>query len=110
MEKRRRVERDSRQSRSKQFCQEGNDYNSSLRTRSILVTSRRRENDRDITRNECSYSARSTASSRLPQDEYVQRWLAQITPEVDVPSNAGLGSRRGNGRVHLQSLSISVFL
>ena len=59
----------------------------------------------DVVRDEHGHDARSTASGRLPQDDYVQRWLAQTTQEVEVPSNAGLGSRKENGRVHLQFLS-----
>ena len=98
MEKRRHGQRESRHSRSKQLGQEENDHQGSLRTRGILVTSGREESDRNVMRDEDDHGPRPTASSISPQDDYVQRWLAQTKQEVDVPSNAGLGSRKENGR------------
>jgi hypothetical protein len=47
---------------------------------------------------EDEHRPRPIASSISPQDDYVQRWLAQTTHEVGVLSNAGLGSRKENGR------------
>jgi hypothetical protein len=110
MKKHKPGERESRHSRSKQFGQEEIVLQGSLGTRGIRVTSEMRENNRDAMRDERGHGTRSKASGRLPQDEYVQRWLAQTIQEVDVPSNAGLGSRNENGRLHLQYLSINVFL
>jgi hypothetical protein len=105
MKKRRHRKLESRHSRSKQLDQEENDHPRSLGTRGILVASGMHEMNRDVMRDERGHSARSTASGRLLQDDYVQRWLAQTTQEVEVPSNAGLSSRKENGRVHLQFLS-----
>jgi hypothetical protein len=110
MKKRKGGVRESRHSRSQQFGQEENDHQGSLGTRGILVISRMRENNRDFMKHERGHGARSTASDRLLQDDYVQRWLAQTTQEVDVLSNKGLVFRKENGRSHLQSLSSNVFL
>jgi hypothetical protein len=95
------VERESRQSRSKQFGREENDLQDSLGTRGILVTSVMRENRIDAMRDESGHSARPKSSSRPPQDEYVQRWLSQITQEIDMPSKARFGSRKENGEIAL---------
>ena len=105
MKKRRHGKLESRHSRSKQFDQEENDHLRSLGTSGILVTSGMHEKNSDVMRDERGHGARSTASGRLPQDDYVQRWLAQTTQEVEVLLNAGLGCRKENGRVHLQFLS-----
>jgi len=110
MKKRKHGERESRHSRKKQFGQEQNDHQGCPGTRGILATFGMRENNKDVMRDERGHGARSPTSGRLPHDDYVQRWLAQTIQEVDVPSNAGLDSRKENGRLHLQSLSINMFL
>jgi len=101
MKKRRHVERESRHSRSKQFGREENDLQDSLGTRGILVTSAMQESRIDTMRGESGHSERPKSSSRLPQDDYVQRWLLQMTQEIDMPSKARLGSRKENGEIAL---------
>jgi hypothetical protein len=97
MEKRWHKQRESRHARSRQLRQEESDHQR-LRNKGILATSQTEGNDRNGMGDEGEHRPRPAAPSISPQDDYVQRWLAQTTHEVGVSSNAGLGSRKENGR------------
>lgn len=100
MEKHRHRQRERRHVRSKQFDQDVIDHQNSLRNREILATSATRGKNRNIMRDEDEYHLGATAFSRLPQDDFVHKWLAQTTLEDHLPLNAEDGSRKKNGRVH----------
>lgn len=111
MEKRKHSERESRR-RKERPGYKTKDHHSGLRTRAkhCTVTSGAQANDRGMRIGKCEDLPGPPVSGSYQPGDYVQRWLAQTTQELDVPLNSALECMKQNGRMHLQPYHSSATL